>query len=331
MTKAASQPRGHWLWASKKPEPKFSLSYEEQLLASIPEEWAGPLAVVILSFFFFSFVWFGLAKRRTSDRIVRKNHLETAPKNSHMKFDPRNGISHRSLKAELATRVVSSVHAAICCYGALSSLWWEPELSVDMLWKVSPRARFYFSVSISYFIGDVLICIVLFQDYGIEFLIHALCGLFGLSVICLGNMFHFFGCVGLSWELSTIFLNNRWFLLEYNMKKSPLMTINNFLLVPTFTVVRVVIGCPFSFLFWSQLSDARAEGVVSPWIYLGVTAMLVGLNTLNIFWSFKLWEKLIKMIRDGRRQGGGEEGGQRPAEDEAARAGEANKGGVKQE
>eukprot|EP00961_Rhodomonas_salina_P171064 2306240-Rhodomonas_salina.1 len=33
------------------------------------------------------------------------------------------------------------------------------------------------------------------------------------------------------------------------------------------------------------------------------------------------------MIRDGRRQGGGEEGGQRPAEDEAARAGEANKGG----
>jgi len=272
-------------------------------MQSVPKEWAGPLAVVIVSFLFFSFLWFGIAKRRTSERIVRKNQLSTAPKNSHMKYDPLHGVSHRSVKAELATRIVSSTHAAVCCFGALSTLLAEgPELWDDTLWRTSSRMRFYFAVSIAYFIGDVLICVVLFQDYGIEFFIHALCGLFGLSVICLGDMFHFFGCVGLLWEISTIFLNNRWFLLEYGMKKSALMTVNNLILVPTFTAVRVCVGCPLSFRFWSQLSDARADGVVSPWIYLGVTAMLICLNGLNVFWSFKLWEKLVKLLFDTNKR-----------------------------
>ncbi len=52
--------------------------------------------------------------------------------------------------------------------------------------------------------------------------------------------------------------------------------------------LQVVLGCPYSFKFWSQLSDARADGIVSPWIYLGVTAMLVCFNCLNVFWSYKV-------------------------------------------
>jgi hypothetical protein len=60
--------------------------------------------------------------------------------------------------------------------------------------------------------------------------------------------------MGMLWELSTIFLNNRWFLLEYGKKGTTLFVVNGFVLVLVFTVIRVIVGCPYSYIFWSQLS-----------------------------------------------------------------------------
>mmetsp|Transcript_38693 Transcript_38693/g.60333 ORF Transcript_38693/g.60333 Transcript_38693/m.60333 type:complete len:310 (-) Transcript_38693:1726-2655(-) len=258
------------------------------------------LQVMMASFTVFCLIWFGIAKRPTSNRIREKYNLKNAVGDPSNQYDPISGQSHRFFKAELATRVLSTLHAVIVCYGAVHSLLSEPELYADMLWKTSPVCTFYFAVSMAYFIGDIILCVVMFKEYGTLFLIHALCGLFGLTVICFGHKFHFFGCIGLLWEMSTVFLNNRWLMLEYGYKRTTLFVVNSLALVLCFIVVRVVLGCPFSYMFWSQLSAARAEGMVGRWTYLAVTFMLGGFNFLNIFWAYKVWHLSPHCAPDSR-------------------------------
>ena len=42
------------------------------------------------------------------------------------------------------------------------------------------------------------------------FVLHAIASLIGLAIMCFGNMFHFFGCIGMLWEITTIMINNRY-------------------------------------------------------------------------------------------------------------------------
>ena len=49
-----------------------------------------------------------------------------------------------------------------------------------------------------------------FREYGVLFVLHAIASLIGLSIMCFGNMFHFFGCIGMLWEFTTIMINNRY-------------------------------------------------------------------------------------------------------------------------
>ncbi|KAJ1488598.1 TLC domain-containing protein [Baffinella frigidus] len=281
------------------PPPKL----EDALISGVPLEWAGPLLVMAVAFVGFLLVWMLSAKRPTSERLVRKYNLKVAQGDPNNKFDPVSGHTVRFFKAELATRIVSTLHALIACAGAARCLHMSPALYEDMLWTTSNSARFYFSISMAYFLGDILVCLVMFREYGPLFMLHAVCGLVSLCIICLGNQFHFFGLVGMLWELSTIFLNNRWFLLEYGKKGTSLFVVNGFVLVLVFTVIRVVVGCPYSYMFWSQLSVARADGKVSHLLYLGVTSMLAGFNCLNIYWCWQLVLGAFKVMGIKARTG----------------------------
>ncbi len=59
----------------------------------------------------------------------------------------------------------------------------------------------------------------MFRAYGALFLLHALASLAALSVCVFGQRFHYYGCMGLLWESSTLFLNARWLLREYGVKR----------------------------------------------------------------------------------------------------------------
>ena len=102
-----------WPWGHATKAKQF----EDALLESVPPSWAGPLMVMNASFFTFACLWFVIAKRPTSRRIMHKYKLQTALEDCYTQFDPKSGSSHRFFKAELATRVASSVHARHDCVG----------------------------------------------------------------------------------------------------------------------------------------------------------------------------------------------------------------------
>eukprot|EP00802_Teleaulax_amphioxeia_P011319 Tamp_11351.p1 GENE.Tamp_11351~~Tamp_11351.p1 ORF type:complete len:429 (+),score=51.08 Tamp_11351:174-1460(+) len=283
-----------WFWPWGQAKVK---KFEDELLAAVPPSWAGPLMVMHVSFFAFACLWFVIAKRPTSRRILHKYKLQTALEDRYSQFDPKSGSSHRFFKAELATRVASSVHASVCCYGALVCLLGENSLAEDKLWNALPRTTFYFSISIAYFIGDLLICSIQFREYGVLFVLHAIASLIGLSIMCFGNMFHFFGCIGMLWEFTTIMINNRWLLLEYGYKNTLFYHLNGLVLVLVFFAVRVVVGCWYSYMFWNSLSEAHTEGQVGRGLYLLVTIVLAGFNSLNIYWCYKLTSRSLVVVR----------------------------------
>ena len=43
----------------------------------------------------------------------------------------------------------------------------------------------------------------------------------------------------------------RWFLLEYGYKQSMIFHLNGFALVACFCLVRILVGCSYSYIFWS--------------------------------------------------------------------------------
>ena len=285
------------LRSQRKAPPAPKPSVEEYLLSSVPAEWAGPLMVMLVSFMVFAGMWLALAKRPTSQRIAKEKKLHRAVDDPYSFYDPSSGQSHRFFKAELATRIVSTIHAALVCYGAAMGLYTHRNMFQDMLWATSPIVRFWYSVSLAYFLGDILLCVVMFREYGFMFTFHGICAFAAVAIICLGNMFHFFGCIGFLWEFSTIFLNLRWFMLEYGFKETLAFKLNGIALVFFFFIFRIFIGCPYSFIFWTQLSSARAEGKISGGVYLTMSLMLGGVNSLNIFWGKKLMHGLIRLFR----------------------------------
>ena len=108
-----------WFWPWGKATVK---KFENELLAAVPPSWAGPLMVMHVSFFTFACLWFVVAKRPTSRRILHKYKLQTALEDRYSQYDPKSGSSHRFFKAELATHVASSVHARHDCICILHSI-----------------------------------------------------------------------------------------------------------------------------------------------------------------------------------------------------------------
>ena len=53
---------------------------------------------------------------------------------------------------------------------------WE---GLNLEWS-SKVMVFYTAISVGYFVGDLIICLVQLEDYGVSFLFHATCGFGGL-------------------------------------------------------------------------------------------------------------------------------------------------------
>lgn len=73
-------------------------TWEEDLLDAVPARLAGPVVVTLCTFGLFTLLWMLLAKRTTPERVQEAS---------------KKAGSIRTVKAEMATRVVSIIHATI--------------------------------------------------------------------------------------------------------------------------------------------------------------------------------------------------------------------------
>jgi hypothetical protein len=166
-------------------------------------------------------------------------------------------------------------------------------LAEDSLWHASQVARFYFSISMAYFIGNLIISVVMFRAYGALFLLHAVAALAALAVCVFGQRFHYYGCMGLLWESSNLFLNARWLLREYGVRSRWLAAANGYALAVVFGVTRILFGLPLLLSLWSDLAAARGAGRLGRAHFTALTALIATLAAINAVWFKKLLHKLL--------------------------------------
>lgn len=186
-----------------------------------PPRLAGPLGVCLASFFSIVLFFSALAKLRPdSERALAKAKADQAAARKEGRHEP----SIRSVKSELPMRILAWLHAAVVGQGAFRLVLMNPYFTSNGLLRLpeqlslewtDPVAEFYFSIGAAFFLGDLIVLMISYEEYGPLFLFHACCGLFGLGWAVLTHQGHAYCLVAFCFELSTPFVNHIFFLKTY--------------------------------------------------------------------------------------------------------------------
>jgi hypothetical protein len=94
-------------------------------------------------------------------------------------------------------------------------------------------------------------------------------------------------------EISTIFLNGRWFLLK--MKRDTTL-VNGLFAISFFVTRNVVYTLGMIHLFWLSWEEVQllreVSGVPRGWLALTVGCMFLGWG-LNVVWAVKIWNMVV--------------------------------------
>ncbi|KAG0006744.1 hypothetical protein BGZ80_005153 [Entomortierella chlamydospora] len=113
----------------------------------------------------------------------------------------------------------------------------------------------------------------------------------------------YYGSVFLMFELSTPFLNIHWFMDKLGMTGTTYQLINGIILLLLFLCVRIMFG-----IYMSYQTYQTAMLVIDqiPWHLIIVYSLAnVVLNSLNIYWFYKMIESLMKRFKPAKKGGKG--------------------------
>lgn len=198
--------------------------------------------------------------------------------------------------AEWCCRQVSDIHALIMVWGAIRSFmeWNHISLEEGFVGKPTFAPVFYCAVSMGYLQWDLLWQLYHMDGYyDASSLIHHILYL----AVCHYNMQGYFFCRPFAWlvfgELSTIFLNRRWFYAASDRKESMGYIVSSVMFAVTFLSIRVALYTWGFFDIWKHKSI---------WLELpqGIRFVVFGLHVgyvLNLFWGVKVWNALVRLIK----------------------------------
>jgi len=188
--------------------------------------------------------------------------------------------------------VVSLVHSVAIT--ALSvPLLLDETLQKDKVFGYDEYAGNVYAIACGYFLWDSLVSLYYVKQFGVGFLVHG-ASCFGVYLFAYRPFLNYYGAAFLMFELSTPFLNLHWFMDKVGATGSLLQMINGVMLVSTFFFVRLVWGIYMSYqTLLSVLPVLDQVPLFLQVIYGGANVVL---NTLNVFWFFKMLNAVSRRI-----------------------------------
>ena len=228
---------------------------------------------ISISFLIWLTLYLVIYCRKTSTRIIKKSP---------------NAI--RLKRQELGAKLVSIFHAAYTSYGARQCLKEFNDLNLS---TKSISAEHYVNVTAGFFIGDLMLCIILVEEHGIEFVIHAIASLGGSLYVSLTGIGQQYFLHILLFETSTPFLHIRSLLLEYGYGNTIIAQINNLIFLLTFGYFRLYKGIPIvATLCCDLLVQKHLSIVVIVFFIISGIAM----TCLNIYWFTKILKNACEQV-----------------------------------
>lgn len=210
---------------------------------------------------------------------------------------------NKSQKIEWNNRGFSTVHAIITSIISfylvmISDLFKEgshPELIID---RKSIASDATFGISLGYFIYDLAMILQLFPSLGgMEYIIHHGLSLYSFSLALLSGQAHLYILMVLFTEITTPFVNMRWYLDHAGLKNSKLYLLNGIALTVGWLLARIVL---FFYLFshmYAHFDQVRTMFDLGFYSLLAVPSTLAG---MNVFWFWKILRGLVKTLSKKR-------------------------------
>uniref|UniRef100_A0A8D0DWR3 TLC domain containing 4 n=1 Tax=Salvator merianae TaxID=96440 RepID=A0A8D0DWR3_SALMN len=200
-------------------------------------------------------------------------------------------------KIEWNSRTVSTFHALVVGAFCLYILLWDEAVSADHVWGDPSTVQLNLAITSGYLISDLLLIIFYWEAIGdIFFVIHHFVALYAYYFVLGRGLLAYFANFRLLAELSTPFVNQRWFLevLGYS-KASKANIINGLLMTIAFFGGRIIVMPVY---YASVASEVGTEAfhrlgfaAQSAWFISSIV-----LDIMNLMWMVKITRGCYKVI-----------------------------------
>lgn len=200
-------------------------------------------------------------------------------------------------KIEWNSRIVSTCHSLVVGILGLYIFLFDEATIADPLWGYSAIGIMNIGIASGYLISDLLIIILYWKVIGDKsFIIHHCAAIYAYFFVLVYGVLIYIANFRLLAELSSPFVNQRWFFetLKYP-KFSKANVINGVLMTVVFFIVRIAAIPPFYGFMCSVYGT-------EPYLRLGFLIQFTWISTcvvldvLNVMWMIKISKGCIKVI-----------------------------------
>jgi len=207
-------------------------------------------------------------------------------------------------QVEWNSRMVSTAHAFMACVGGIYGTMYDPIMANNFVFGTSLLSEMIVCNTTAYWIFDFMLIMRYFKKLGEPgIILHHIIGIIPFSLGRLHSELIFYGCFMILTELSTPFVNNRWFLAifrEQNPKSNylnQLEIVNGMLIWLSFVICRVFM-LPYLLYHMYTSRVQLLKGHIE--VYAIVIFGCIMVTFLSYFWFWKItkgvWKKLQQIL-----------------------------------
>uniref|UniRef100_A0A8C4TH68 TLC domain containing 4b n=3 Tax=Erpetoichthys calabaricus TaxID=27687 RepID=A0A8C4TH68_ERPCA len=204
---------------------------------------------------------------------------------------------HPVKKTEWNSRLVSTVHALIVGTLCLYILWFDEAVNKDPVWGDPRLVKLNVAITCGYLLYDLLLLAMHWKTMGDGFFVcHHLAALYAYGYVLGRGVLPYFANFRLISELSTPFVNQRWFFDVLSYPRSGLQVVlNGAAMAVVFFVVRIAVMPTYYSRVWSTVGTPAFErlgpGPQVAWILSSVS-----LDVLNIIWMYRITRGCYRVL-----------------------------------
>lgn len=200
-------------------------------------------------------------------------------------------------KIEWNSRIVSTCHSLVVGIFGLYIFLFDEATQADPLWGDPSLVKVNIAIASGYLMSDLLILILYWKIIGDKFFIlHHCAAIYAYVFVLKDGVLAYVGNFRLLAELSSPFVNQRWFFeaLKYP-KFSKANVINGILMTLVFFFVRIATIPPMYGFMYSVYGTEPYERLGALTQFSWISTCLV-LDVMNVMWMIKISKGCIKVI-----------------------------------
>jgi len=197
-------------------------------------------------------------------------------------------------RTEWGSRVVSTLHAFVATYGSFLALYTDHNVFTQDPFGRCTQCDWWLKVSIGYFLYDMVLVMTEKQIRSMGTIIHHILGIVGFSASMAGGQVLYFTLLQNSTELTTPFVNNRWFLAASKQSNSQAYMINGLVMTFAFVMYRaVIVPIAASYAFYAHWDKYQRVTIV---LYFLLPFCVIGITLLNFYWTSLMVKGLLRHL-----------------------------------